>query len=76
MKKNLKKYPKCWKTKKIAYPDEDKALLGLKAAWNSLPEMKIGDMNVYECYFCKKWHMGHDSKYKEYLKKHETKETA
>ena len=67
----LKKYPRCWKTKKISYPDETMARRGLAATWRHRPEVEIADMNVFECYYCKKFHLGHKSKYKEYLKKHE-----
>ena len=70
----LEKYNKCWKTKKTAYPDETVALAGLTATWRHRPNVDISDMNVYECYYCKKWHLGHKSKYREYLKKHEAVE--
>jgi hypothetical protein len=68
-KKRLEKYKKCHRSGKISYPTEDKALLGLGALWRNRG-VDLNDMGVYECYFCGKWHMGHKSKYKKYLKEH------
>jgi len=69
-KKKLRQYPRCWRTNKIAYPDEDTAYAGVRAMFALKTNFDINNTNVYQCRFCNKWHNGRKSKHKEYLRRH------
>ena len=71
----LKKYPVCRVTKKKMYPDENTAYHAAFATWAnnglSAEEFKK-DFHSFLCDYCGSIHNGHESKYREYLKKKET----
>ena len=64
----------CGSTKKTMYLTEADAQKGMTLIWGADPTADLKDLHVYQCDFCKHFHVGHISAYQKYLEKHERKQ--